>query len=88
VEAAWAQQQFGRPDCGKRTVCVCGRPIAPRRCLGNCLAWCGHRLRDQTNPRQLRREIYNLLDKLLLMPGATGDTTEDANMTLAMPVKV
>jgi hypothetical protein len=45
-------------------------------------------LRDQTNPRQLRREIYQLLDKLLLMPGATGDTTEDAYVTLAVPLKV
>jgi hypothetical protein len=45
-------------------------------------------LRDQTNPRQLRRRIYDLLDKLLLMPGATGDTTEDAYMTLAVPAKV
>jgi hypothetical protein len=44
-------------------------------------------LRDQTNPRQLRREIYHLLDKLLLMPGAKGDTTENAYMTLAVPIK-
>jgi hypothetical protein len=45
-------------------------------------------LRDQTNPRQLRREIYELLDKLLSMPGAKPGTTEDAHMTLAMPAKV
>jgi hypothetical protein len=45
-------------------------------------------LRDQTNPRQLRRQIYDRLDKLLHMPGATGDTTEDVYMTLAMPAKV
>jgi len=45
-------------------------------------------LRDHTNPRQLRKEIYHLLDKLLHMPGATGDTTEDAYMTLTMPAKV
>jgi hypothetical protein len=45
-------------------------------------------LRDHTNPRQLRREIYDLLDKLLRMPGATGHTTEDAYMTLAVPLKV
>jgi AraC-like DNA-binding protein len=45
-------------------------------------------LRDQTNPRQLRREIYQLLDKLLRMPGAAPDTTEDAYLTLTMPAKV
>jgi IS30 family transposase len=45
-------------------------------------------LRDRTNPRQLRREIYQLLDKLLLIPGAEPGTTEDAYTTLAVPVKV
>jgi hypothetical protein len=44
-------------------------------------------LRDQTNPRQLRREIYQLLDTLLRMPAAAGDTTEDVYMTLAVPIK-
>jgi hypothetical protein len=46
------------------------------------------RQRDQINPRQLRRDIYQLLDKLLRMPGATPGTTEDAYMTLAMPAEV
>jgi len=45
-------------------------------------------LMDQTNPRQLRREICDLLDKLVHMPGATGDTTEEVYTTLAMPAKV
>ncbi|MFC2031421.1 hypothetical protein ACFLWA_11940, partial [Chloroflexota bacterium] len=28
-------------------------------------------LRDSTNPRQLRREIYDLIDQIASLPGAT-----------------
>lgn len=46
------------------------------------------RLRDDTNPRHLRRQIYQLLDQLFSLPGATPGTTEDAHMTLAVPLNV
>lgn len=39
-------------------------------------------LRDQTNPRQLRREIYALLDQLFKLPSATPGVTEDIFQTL------
>jgi IS30 family transposase len=42
-------------------------------------------LRDQTNPRELRREIYDLLDKLFKTPGATPGVTEDVHLTLSVP---
>jgi len=42
-------------------------------------------LRDQTNPRELRREIYDLLDKLFETPGATAGVTEDVHLTLSIP---
>jgi transposase InsO family protein len=42
------------------------------------------RLRDQTNPRQLRQEIYDLLDYLFSLPGATPGKTEDVLQTLTM----
>ena len=42
-------------------------------------------LRDQTNPRQLRREIFSLLDELFETPGATAGITEDVHLTLTMP---
>jgi hypothetical protein len=42
-------------------------------------------LRDQTNPRALRREIYDLLDKLFETPGATPGTIEDVHLTLSTP---
>jgi hypothetical protein len=79
---------------GHRVHRVYDTPQTPfeRLCVANALSKEQEqklqRLRDQTNPRQLRREIYQLLDKLLRMPGATPGTTEDAYMTLAMPAKV
>jgi hypothetical protein len=39
-------------------------------------------LRNQMNPRQLRREIYAMLDKLLSLPGAKPEKTEDIYETL------
>ena len=51
--------------------------------------WPEHRaqleaLRDQTNPRQLRREIYQAIDHILSLPGAVPGTPEDVHQTLAM----
>jgi hypothetical protein len=43
-------------------------------------------LPDQTNPRQLRREIYQLLDYLFTLPCATPGITEDVYQTLEMPI--
>jgi hypothetical protein len=39
-------------------------------------------LRDQTNPRQLRQEIYELIDYIFSLPGATAGITEDVYQTL------
>jgi hypothetical protein len=43
-------------------------------------------LRDQTNPRQLRQEIYGLLDYLFTLPCATPGVTEDVYQTLVLPL--
>ncbi len=40
------------------------------------------RLRDQTNPRQLRWEIYRLIDYISSLPGALPGVTEDVHTTL------
>ena len=40
------------------------------------------RRRDQTNPRRLRQDIYELLDHLLCLPGAKPDQAENALETL------
>ncbi|MBE9509229.1 MAG: transposase family protein [Chloroflexi bacterium] len=40
-------------------------------------------LRDQTNPRQLRQEIYASIDRIFSLPGAVPGTTEDVFQTLA-----
>jgi len=39
-------------------------------------------LRDQTNPRHLRQEIYDLIDYLSSLPGAVPGITEDVHLTL------
>jgi hypothetical protein len=41
-------------------------------------------LRDRTNPRRLRCEIYEMLDQLFSLPGAKPNTTEDVYQTLTM----
>ena len=42
-------------------------------------------LRDQTNPRQLRKEIYEMIDRLFTLPKATPGQTEDVSLTLTCP---
>jgi hypothetical protein len=39
-------------------------------------------LRDASNPRQLREEIYDLLDKPMRLPGGQPGQTEDVHQTL------
>ncbi len=41
-------------------------------------------LRDRTNPRRLRCEIYEMLDQLFSLPAAKPHTTEDVYQTLTM----
>jgi len=42
-------------------------------------------LRDQTNPRQLRQDIYALLDQLFALPNAPDGSTQDVYLTLFNP---
>lgn len=42
-------------------------------------------LRDQTNPRQIHREIHQLLHEISLLPGAVPGQTEDVYQTLFIP---
>jgi len=39
-------------------------------------------LRDQTNPRQLRQEIYEMIDQIASLPPAIAGVTEDVRLTL------
>jgi hypothetical protein len=39
-------------------------------------------LRDKTNPRQLRQEIYDVIEAIFALPGAVPDVTEDVYRTL------
>jgi hypothetical protein len=44
--------------------------------------------RDQTNPRRLRRELYQLLDQIFGLPGAIPGQTEDVYETLFTPMEI
>ncbi len=44
-------------------------------------------LRDQVNPRQLRKEIYHLIDHIFRLPGAVPEKTEDVYKTLSTPIQ-
>jgi hypothetical protein len=44
-------------------------------------------LRDQTNPRQLRQEIYQIIDHIFLLPGPVPGETEDVYETLFAPTE-
>ena len=43
-------------------------------------------LRDRINPRQLRQEIYALLDHLFSLPGPVPGLSEDVHATLGIPI--
>lgn len=42
------------------------------------------RLRDRTNPRQLRQELYDRIEALLSLPGAVPGRPEDVHLTLGV----
>ena len=41
------------------------------------------RLRDRTNPRQLRQDIYDMIDHIFSLPNAQPGKTEDIHLTLS-----
>ena len=45
-------------------------------------------LRDQTNPRQLRQEIYDWIDYIFSLPGAVPGVVEDVHLTLRAPYRL
>ena len=79
----------GRPSSVKRTF---DKPKTPfeRLCKTGAISKERQeeltRLRDQTNPRQLRNEIYTMLDQLFALPSADPGTVEDVTLTLVMAI--
>ena len=43
-------------------------------------------LRDSTNPRKLRHQIYTLLDQLFALPNAAPDSIQDVYLILFSPI--
>lgn len=69
------QRRFDRPQTPFARVCAAGVLTAERQAALE-------RLRQQTNPRALRQEIYDLIDQLVSLSGARTGQTESVHRTL------
>ena len=81
-------QTDGAPTRTKRRYDQARTPF-DRLCLTDAI-WPEHRqqleaLRDATNPRRLRQDIYDGIEHLFSLPGATPGVTENVYHTLAHP---
>lgn len=68
------RRRFDQPRTPFERVCAAGVMVPNRQAALE-------RLRQQTNPRQLRREIYALIDQLLALPAARSGKTEPVRLT-------
>ena len=74
-------RRFDTPRTPFDRVCQTG-VIPPKRQQMLC------QLREQTNPRRLRQDIYAQLDDLARMPGAPPGVVEDVMLSLRLPAKL
>jgi len=75
----------GQPSRVKRRFDAAATPfdrLCATQAIPEALAEQLRTLRQQTNPRQLRREINDLLDHIAALPGASPGVTEDVRLTL------
>jgi hypothetical protein len=83
-EKIWLREE-GQPTRVKRRYDTAATPF-DRLCATQALdpEWREQleRLREQTNPRQLRQEIYDLIDYISSLPSAVPGKTEDVRLTL------
>ena len=52
------------------------------KCSANASLNAASNVRSSSNPRQLRQEIYDLIDQIFALPGAVPGVTEDVFQTL------
>ena len=83
-EKTWIQEE-GQPSRVKRRFDKAATPF-DRLCMTKAISQQRKQqleaLRDQTNPRQLRQEIYDLIDYIASLPCALPGVTEDVRKTL------
>ncbi|MBC8252676.1 MAG: integrase [Ardenticatenia bacterium] len=86
AEKEWIQEE-GKPSRLKRRYDEARTPF-DRLCATSAISQERRAqletLRNQTNPRQLRREIYDLIDYIFSLPGAVSGIIEDVHLTLTM----
>lgn len=84
AEKEWIQEE-GKPSRLKRRYDEARTPF-DRLCATSAISQERRAqletLRNQTNPRQLRREIYDLIDYIFSLPGAVSGIIEDVHLTL------
>jgi len=84
AEKEWIQEE-GKPSRLKRRYDEARTPF-DRLCATSAISQERRAqletLRNQTNPRQLRRDIYDLIDYIFSLPGAVSGITEDVHLTL------
>lgn len=71
------KRHYGPPQTPFDRLCATGA-ISPERRREL------EQLRDRTNPRRLRQEIYDLVEHILSLPGAIPGQPEDVNLTLGV----
>jgi hypothetical protein len=74
-------RRYDRAQTPFDRLCATTAIAAEERCRFNAL-------RDRTNPRQLRQDIYNLLDHLFALPTASPGNTQDVYQTLSVPLAI
>jgi hypothetical protein len=84
TEKAWIREE-GQPARAKRRYDKARTPFH-RLCETGAISQEQRQqleaLRHKTNPRQLRREIYDLIDSISSLPGAVPGVTENVRLTL------
>jgi hypothetical protein len=84
AEKTWIQED-GQPSRVKRRFDQAATPfdrLCATQAIPEALVEQLRTLREQTNPRQLRREINELLDHIATLPCAVPGVTEDVHQTL------
>jgi hypothetical protein len=90
AEKTWIREE-GQPSRVKRRFDQAATPfdrLCATQAISEELAAQLRTLRDRTNPRQLRQEINELIDRLAALPGAIPGVTEDVRRTLMTDLRL
>jgi hypothetical protein len=90
AEKTWIREE-GQPSRVKRRFDQAATPfdrLCATQAISEELAAQLRTLRERTNPRQLRQEINELIDRIASLPGAIPGVTEDVRRTLMTDLRL